>query len=107
MNLINGEWLAEALDAQGESLNSAARRISVEPNKLYAHRAGKRPISTEVLAALSQAMPTLSERYILTGKGPTKRSQNGIDEELVLDAGRAKQLIERILAKLMPSDSRR
>lgn len=104
MILLNGQWLEEALDAQGESLNSAARRIAVEPNKLYAHRSGKRPISTEVLAALSQAMPTLSERYILTGKGPIKRSQDGIDEELVMDAGRAKQLIERILAKLIPSD---
>lgn len=104
MNLINGEWLEEALIAQGESLNSAARRIAIEPNKLYAHRSGKRPISTEVLAALSQSMPTLSERYILTGKGPKKRNQEGIDEELILDAGRAKLSIERILAKLIPSD---
>lgn len=100
--MIKGEWLAEAIEAQDETLYSAAKLIAIDHRKLYAHRAEKKSISTQTLAALCIAMPTLPERYVLTGKGPKKLTPEGIDEELLLDIGRAKRSLERILSKLIP-----
>jgi hypothetical protein len=98
---IEGQWLAEAIEAQGETLNSAAKLISVDSRLFYAHKAGKTTISTGVLFALCAAFPTLSERYVLTGRGPKRITLDGVDDDLVMESVRIRNSIERILDKLI------
>lgn len=97
---INGKWLVEAIEAQGQTLNSAAKLIGCRSQLLYAHKAGKTSISTNVLFALCAAMPTLSERYVLTGRGPKVLAAVEKDEGLLLEAFLARKSIERIIEKL-------
>ncbi|MVM34279.1 hypothetical protein GO755_29885 [Spirosoma sp. HMF4905] len=97
---INGQWLVEAIEAQGETLHSAAKLINVDSRYFYAHKAGKTSISTAVLAALCQALPTLSERYVLTGRGPKKITTTGVDADIVVDIYRIKNTVERIINEL-------
>ncbi|WP_080056291.1 hypothetical protein [Spirosoma aerolatum] len=97
---INGKWLEEALEAQGYNLHSAAKLIGVESRILYAHKAGQTTISTGILFALCSALPTLSERYVLTGRGPKIVLSAETDENLLLESFQIKKSIERILHTL-------
>ncbi|GAB3956996.1 hypothetical protein GCM10028805_48470 [Spirosoma harenae] len=97
---INGQWLAEAIEAQGETIHSVAKSINVDSRYFYAHKAGKTSISTAILASLCFAFPTISERYILTGRGPKKITQTGVDADLLIDAYRIKNTIDRIIDEL-------
>lgn len=96
--VINGLWLEEALHEQGYNLNSAAKLIGVDSGIFYAHKAGKSTISTGVLFALCMALPTLSERYVLTGRGPKSLQSDELTyEEVKSESFQIKKSIDRIL----------
>ena len=98
--MIKGKWLVEAIEAQGETLHSAAKLIGIKSQLFYAHKAEKTTISTGVLYALCVAMPTLSERYVLTGRGPKLVTSVETDDGLLLESFQIKKSIERIIEKL-------
>ncbi len=97
---INGTWLAEAIEANGETLSSAAKLIGIDSRLLYGHKSGRISISTNILFALCSAMPMLSERYVLTGRGPKQLPVVKTDDDLLLEAFQIKKSIERLIEKL-------
>ena len=101
--VLNGLWLEEAIQAQGHSLSSASKLAGIDSRVLYAHKAGKITISTGVLYSLCLVMPTLSERYILTGRGPKSLPSDiatSTSEKILVESLHIRQSIDRILAVL-------
>lgn len=68
--IVKGEWLKQAIEAQGTTINAYAISKGLDPEKFYRHvRSPKSKINAESLAELALDFPTLNIRFVLTGQG--------------------------------------
>ncbi len=67
---IEGKWLREAVEAQGDSLKDCAEKLELSyPTTIYNHANGVSFMGAKLLSGLAKAYPTMNIHYVLTGVG--------------------------------------